>query len=229
MIGPTPFGDCPALVISHWDLDHYRLLFSVGNSDFKMLNEVFVSSETVSVTSQTMLNVLQKNCSCPIHIIHPASKTSKSRSIGMQLETNINSFCFLKGEKSASTNLSGLALIVNGKDGIALLTADHSYSQIYNNMLPHLQSISQSSISSLQNTFKNIYMVVPHHGGYGKKLLANFSFGNLNFPHKLQKAIVSTGTNPYNHPLKSVRQFLVNEGFVWERTDVRQSDIDVLL
>lgn len=115
------------------------------------------------------------------------------------------------GEARKSLNHSGTALEVHSEKECALLTADHTYKQIFEDMYP--------------NTDKDLIlnMVVPHHGG---------NAGQIPSPIYIYKpgiAIISTDGVSYGHPLPKVMNRLKTEGFQIYRTDVIGTNITLTL
>lgn len=202
-----------SLIISHWDIDHYNLLKVATDKELKNLCCVYIPNVCVSLTSKNIANRLLKHCKYVV-AIPPSTKRKRKRTISLQEIYSDSNYKMFTGEKSSSTNKSGLALAVWGNKSIVLLTADHSNKQVFDDMYFSIPIDEQN---------KQIYLVVPHHGGNAG------SFTNMISVQHPKKAIVSTGKNNYGHPLNQARIFYTKLGFEWIRTDYEKSDIIITL
>lgn len=182
---------------------------------------MYVSSVAITVTSQKILKRLVQYCKT-VHSIVPQPHTNKG-AIGMVPCVPDKHFTLFVGEQSSQTNLSGLSLIVSGNKNYAFLCADHSYSQVFGDMLSTLTHSTRVKRINILNQDSQLHLVVPHHGG------CTCSFPSVFLPIQSGRAMVSTGSNPYGHPKKEARQYLQSLNFQWSRTDWQHDDICVTL
>ena len=120
-------------------------------------------------------------------------------------------YSLFTGEEHLNPNLSGLLLSVSSKRATAFLTADHSNHQIWDEMY-----------AELKDEWKELNIVVPHHGGNGGK-----SSGPKG--KNPGQAVISVGNNHYGHPKKAVIKSYESAGFKVSRTDIKKDDIDIIM
>lgn len=198
----------PSLIISHWDIDHYKGIFQLKSSEINDFCCVFAPDILISETSKRAFKALKDNNSYIVAVAEITTRKVK-RKISTQIYDSGNNYVLFQGEKASNRNHSGLSLAVWNQEA-AILTGDSSYYQVFENMIPELPN----------NSYINL--VTPHHGGQAG------SINSASFNSVLAKfAITSTGRNSYGHPFNSVRQQLSSLGFQWTRTDHLNSDITI--
>jgi beta-lactamase superfamily II metal-dependent hydrolase len=205
------FADCPTLIISHWDIDHYQSLFEVDKSDLSNLGCVFVPDKLITETSKRAFKLLEDNCKFLNVICESSERVIKNR-ISLEICGKGDNFAFFRGEKSSDINKSGLALVVWNETGCVILAGDHHYSQVFCDVYDNIPLRRQINI------------VTPHHGGKAGKIPTEIEGKIL---PKL--AITSTGNNNYGHPKEEIRKKLLKIGFKWLRTDIAGKDVEVIL
>ena len=201
-----------SLIISHWDCDHYNILTAGDESLLRNLCCVFVPEKAISLTAKQVIKKLEKNCRYIVAFSSP--QTQKGSRVGMQvIRENANYQLFI-GERSADTNKSGLALAVYGRNGIAMLSADHRNSQVWKDMYGKMKSCKGT---------QELHIVLPHHGANCGRLYKKLSI------HKAGISAVSVGKNSYNHPNQKTLDYYEGKGFEVKRTDCERKDIIIKL
>lgn len=219
--------DHPILIISHWDIDHYKLLEAVSDAQLRQLNCAILPHTCISATSKRMAKRLEFLCPNVV-AVPPAPKTS--RFIGMDVLFQGGHYMLQVGHNSANVNLSGLALTLWGSHGCVFLCADHSYSQLFQHMKPKFLSIPKTFWDKrklLNCTPLPCHMVVPHHGGHAGAIKATYSLANSSIQPGL--AVISTGPNYYGHPFPWVETALSGLGLQVTRVDILGRDVSLNL
>jgi beta-lactamase superfamily II metal-dependent hydrolase len=156
----------------------------------------------ISVTSLELYEKLKKHCS-EVHVVASPNKTDHRNKLSVYDQGK--TYKLYVGEQSTSINNSGLLLTLANEQTTALLCADHSYSQIFKDVIP------------TESNTTTINMVVPHHGGNSSKSI----------PEKgitAGEAVISTDGVSYGHPNPDVVKKLEELGFVVIRTDKLEED-----
>lgn len=205
------FLDSPSLIISHWDVDHYKAIFQIEDTLINQLCCVMCPSILPNLTSKRAFKILQENCGY-INTISPSNLRKVKRKVSLEVLFKYKNLYLFRAEKSSDRNKSGLSIALWNKKGAAILAGDHHYSQIfldiYNNIPPGLE----------------LNIVTPHHGGEAGKL--DSFVGKISM---VNKAVTSTGKNSYGHPKDENRKGLSKMGFKWLRTDNVGNDIVINL
>lgn len=195
-----------SLIISHWDIDHYKLLCYAGSTFLQRISCAFYpSTGIIGTTAKQALARIEYFCQSK-NAINPVQKKAPYKE-GIQKLFNNSTFTLFTGEKSRSKNWSGLLLSVHSKTATAFLTADHSNYQVWDEMYTY--------VGKINNT---LHIVVPHHGGY---------CGNVPIKSGVLsgKAVISVGKNGYKHPsLKTISAY-VDAGYTVLQTDRQGNDI----
>lgn len=193
-----------SLIISHWDVDHYNLLTVVDDCFLHRIDNVFYPSEVIGLSAKQIADRIAQCCNC-IAIDSP-NRTLPNK-CGISVINSGNNYKLFIGEKSKSKNRSGLLLAVYSKTATALLTADHTNYQVWDNMY-----------AEIEPKLGELHIVVPHHGGKcGKESVR---------PGKLSGiAAVSVGKNSYKHPNKAVLKQYEGAGYRVICTDDCGKDI----
>lgn len=199
------------LVISHWDLDHYRLLLALTEENINdMFCYIICPSKVVSNTSISLLNRLTGKLGRGRVI--PINNPPRNNN-GASLNSIFNSG-FLNlyiGCNYRNINKCGIVLLLNGSQKSVLFTGDSSYKQL---------SVVLNNGSSING---DLFFVIPHHGGNDRTLSPQFN------PVNVSEAIISVGrNNRYNHPSRTVLSFFRNRGIEIYRTDDSQTFVDSL-
>jgi len=181
-------------IISHWDLDHYRVLLNMTSSQINMIQSLLVPSKMPNTLSvKNTLNLLGTH-KVPIEVLGPAFKTGRYIelvSLGMK-----NGIEVYRSTDGKNINQSGIALCVNGKKSTGGLTGDHHYRQLNNSVF--------SSCAEQQYT-----MVVPHHGGQAGVFKEDY-WNSINF----KGGAISTKSGRYrNLPRDNIHKFFRNKSF----------------
>ncbi|MGE7880298.1 aldolase [Peribacillus muralis] len=137
-------------IISHWDLDHYRALLDLDDSQLKLMKNIVVPSKMPSTLQ--LKSALRRliHLGIKVDIILPSLKIGSR--IDLISQGRVNNVELFRSSDGANINQSGIVLTIEGANKIGVLTGDHHYPQIYNAVL---------NIKSL----KPYELVVPHHGG----------------------------------------------------------------
>jgi beta-lactamase superfamily II metal-dependent hydrolase len=207
----TAFNDCPSLIISHWDIDHYKAVFQIDDSLLSKICCIFCPSKLPNLTSERAFKVLQRNC-CFIHSIKECDSRVVKRKISLDLYFKNSNFVLFRGEKSADRNKSGLSMAIWSNSKSIILSGDHHYYQLFEHIYKEIPSGFE------------LNLITPHHGGEAGNL-TNYipKISNVNI------AATSTGKNSYGHPYEKNRKSLAKMGFKWLRTDNLGKDIEILL
>ena len=207
-------ADKPCLIISHWDIDHYNLLTVVDDIALERLSAVYVPESCITLTAKNVADRLM-HCCPNLFVVYAKKDHLIKRQVSLRVLAQGHYFILFCGESAASLNLSGLALVVWGSSGAAFLSADHSYGQVFTNMVDAFSNAVNGSMLPM-------HLVVPHHGGKAGTIPP------LTQPVIYGRAIVSVGKNQWGHPISYVRNTLTKR-FTWERTDYVGGDISVQL
>lgn len=193
-----------SLIISHWDLDHYKMLCIVPDKFLQNLCCVFCPPQGIGMTLKQVIGRIEMNCDF-INVIE--SKRQLARMCGITEEYSGNRYKLFVGEKNRNKNESGLLLSVFNETATAFLTADHSNYQIWNQMY---------ALTKVGN--RMIHIVVPHHGG---------DCGNAIIPRRNAPgiAVISVGSNNYGHPKKKTISLYRDAGYTVMQTDRCGHDI----
>lgn len=213
LLTDSSFDDHPCLIISHWDMDHYNLLKILEEEKLANFRAACIPPEYISLTSQKMVKKLIR-CHVPLYLISPAAATPGAR-YEMDLKASTSNFALFCGKKSRSRNNSGLALSVRNKAQFVFFCADHAYPQLQSMIRNRLneEMLQRIFLSGLSGRY---HIVVPHHGGRAGRMPHDL-FSIPAYP--AGKALVSTGYNPYHHPLPAVQNAFTANHFDWISTD----------
>lgn len=213
----------PILVISHWDLDHYRCLVGMSLLDLQCFSGVFCPEHMKSITSQKVfLNLYSALPGRVWSVIAPARRKSGQYNIHRVASYNADQFNLFVGDRQSNINFSGLLVGFVGYNEIAELTGDAHLSQA-DELLHKMNRINP-------NTMPN-NIVVPHHGGVPRSGIHVLNWPINYIPHE---ALISVDANDpinnarYHHPDTQVINMYTSAGFSVERTDL-QGDLIVNL
>lgn len=211
----------PILVISHWDLDHYRCLVGMSLQDLQCFSGVFCPEHMKSITSQKVfLNLYSALPGQVWSVVAPARRMSGQYNIHRVASYNAGQFNIFVGDRQSNINYSGLLVGFYGYNEVANLTGDAHFSQadeLLSNMSGGLTFVMPNNI------------VVPHHGGKTNSGIMRFSNNYVT-----NKALISVDAKDpinkarYHHPDSQVINMYKSAGFSVERTDL-QGDLIVNL
>lgn len=193
------------LIISHWDLDHYNLLITANGQVLGRIKNVYAPNNCITLTSQNVVNKLNSS-SINLKLIAPINKRVKRRQISLHEISAGNNWTMFCGEKSSSTNNSGLALAVYNYDKCVYLCADHTYNQSFDDM--------HAYICSKIYSYK-CHFVVPHHGRWAGK----YNIANYNTSMAPGFAVASCSRKSYGGPLCQNINMYKALGFNWIETE----------
>ena len=193
------------LIISHWDLDHYNLLITADGQVLGNINNVYAPNNCITLTSQNVVNKLN-SYSINLKLIAPINKRVKRRQISLHEISAGNNWTMFCGEKSSSTNNSGLALAVYNYDKCVYLCADHTYNQSFDDM--------HAYICSKIYSYK-CHFVVPHHGRWAGK----YNIANYNTSMAPGLAVASCSKKSYGGPLRQNIMMFNALNFNWIETE----------
>ncbi|MBN9901370.1 hypothetical protein [Bacillus thuringiensis] len=205
------FKDSPSLIISHWDIDHYKAIFQAESELLGSLCCVFCPAKLPNLTSERAFKRLKENCNY-INSIEEDDSRLISRRISLSLVFDEPNFVLFRGEKSSDRNKSGLSIAVWNKNSSIILAGDHYYYQIFDYIY---KKIPQGL---------KVNLVTPHHGGEAgslKRYIGNIPNVNI--------AATSTGENNYEHPKPENKKNIIKMGFKWVSTNEVNGDIEILL
>ncbi|MGC5774561.1 hypothetical protein [Paenibacillus pabuli] len=201
----------PTLIISHWDVDHYKAIFQIESHLLSRLCCVFCPSNIPNLTSKRAYEILKQNCNY-INAIDSSNTRLIKRKVSLSPLYSGSNYKLFRGEMSSNRNKSGLSITLWSDINSVILAGDHYYSQIFDNIYSEIPSGMRLNI------------VTPHHGGEAGRIDKYIGvITNVN------KAVTSTGTNNYGHPKDTNRKDLARMGFSWSRTDHINNDITIQL
>lgn len=199
-----------ALVISHWDIDHYQCLVKRSVDE---LSSCFTAVYCPSPKSKTSIDVCDslKSALGNRYIEIPTYLQNYNRQFWPQMELQFrnNQIALYKGNGCTNINHCGIALFVNGNNKTAIFTGDLKIGQCRDIWIN--ESVSKPHI-----------LIVPHHGGScGKR--------SLNEQYSIDIAILSVGINNiYRHPSEDIMRYLNKKGCSIKRTDYNGDVIESL-
>lgn len=194
-----------SLIISHWDCDHINLLCEVDNCFLENICCVFYPPGIVSMTAKQIAARMAIYCRYRVEVL-PKPRRIRHK-CGIQRVDSGKGYILYTGEKSESPNQSGLLLTLSSTNSAALLTADHTNYQVWD------VAFNDARVHN-----KRLHIVVPHHGGYCGRTAVQ-SVANPG------KAVISTGSNPYGHPLQTTLTAYRCAGYAILQTDIIGDDI----
>ena len=203
----------PLLVISHWDLDHYKCLLELQMTEL-ILFECFVVKEILPTA--TAKKAYDRIKSIPrVKILAISSPTSHTSSEIVQLIEKENKVSLYHGIGN-NRNTTGIIVNVSNKNALTILSGDCAWYQI--NHLLREEAITKKK--------RCCNIVVPHHGS-GKDI----SFKGFVVPYTwtYSSAAISVGKkNIYKHPYSSVVNYIKGlfDRNVY-RTDDKNGPIDL--
>ncbi|MGR5962536.1 hypothetical protein ACT7DN_19860 [Bacillus paranthracis] len=101
-------------VISHWDLDHYRAILDLDDTQLRLMKNIVVPSKMPDTLQlNKALNRLQ-SFGINIDIIPPALKRERSRRIELISRGKIHNFKLFRSSDGANINQSGIVLTIEG-------------------------------------------------------------------------------------------------------------------
>lgn len=175
------------IFISHWDVDHYQSILAYEDEDYDKLQAV-IGPDVIpkTATYERVKNTLKYH-DIELFTMPPSERDpgDRGRRINLKFRSKLGPFDIFRSNRGISRNKSGIVIVVNGNDNMAILTGDHHYTQILNAVNGRRWWRAQEVI-----------LVAPHHGGNAGKLDVRRwckTFG------KVQTAI-SVGENHYGHP-----------------------------
>lgn len=199
---------CISLIISHWHTDHYNLLCVVDDAFLSSLCCIFCPPDCITLTAQQLVTRIERLCKYRVTIF--PKDITQSRKCGIQAVIERKKYILYTGEKSLNKNLSGLMLKIESKSALAILSADHSNYQVWDQLLLNSPNLEK----------KSLYIVVPHHGGNSGK-------GRITSVGCDKTAIISVGSNGYGHPHKKTLNNYEQADFHIIRTDQHNGDVSV--
>jgi hypothetical protein len=180
----------PVCLISHWDLDHYHLLFALADATLCSFSAFICRGVLPNLTSRIIYSKLLNLNPTSLKSLPatPAAPRRNSERL-VRLSPVSAKFLIYNGSQHSSRNKSGLCMAVKTHESNLVFGADMDYSQLSAYVLPDL------------NYRSNHHLIVPHHGGRAGVFVYN---PGKSIP---QNAIISVGPNPYGHPLEiNIRQ-----------------------
>lgn len=173
-------------VLSHWDIDHYNALLYIENQDLDEF-EIFVVPEMLptKTSKRAFDRIAQRN----VLAVPMRHRTTLPNSTRFQPIFNNGLFILYRGSRHYNRNKSGLTITAHKNNADVLLSGDTHYDQIDNYMLSQCSN-------------KDLYVVMPHHGGEAGETDRILGWNNLS------EAAISVGKNQWNHPLKAVTDAL---------------------
>ena len=205
----------PIVIISHWDLDHYRCLLEMTPEEIGYFG-VFVVVETLpTATAEKAYDLIKKAPKVKVVAIPTFGKSTSKRPVMIKDCIQSSKVSIYPGVGS-NRNSKGLIVVVKNKKTAVLLSGDCPWYQ--------LNHVMRNEAGTVKNV--ECHLVVPHHGA------KDDSYTGFVIPccWKYGKAAVSVGQgNHYSHPGTSVLDYLkelLNTKDI-DRTDKQKGDIDL--
>ena len=202
----------PALIISHWDVDHYHFLTAKSDQALSSFKFILCRDMTPSLMSRVMFTRL-KRLNKNLIAVSADSRTTTLRETPLFDIYNNGRFVIFNSGNSRNRNKNGISMLIKNSTNSILLPGDQHYGQFHHFVLPVYLSYKHTH---------NI--VVPHHGGHA----GSYKY-ILHSKVRKGEAVVSVGCNSYGHPLLKVLKCLRNDRFKVFRTDILSKDIKVQL
>lgn len=174
-------NDLSLFVLSHWDIDHFSLLFSLSDACLKRFRYCIFPAHVNGLSEFLFIRSLYILGSKVAVSAHPSSVPWQQYPLNHSITLFVNKYL------KSSTNNSGLNLFVKGDTNNAMLPGDCRYRLV--------ESQVNKVLSSPMGSGHVHYLVVPHHGGAA----GAFSYSIPNASRI--DGIISVGPNHYRHPL----------------------------
>ncbi len=207
----------PIVILSHWDLDHYRCLLEMKPKEIGYFGAFVVVETLPTATAQKAYDLIKKAPKVKIVAI-PTYGKSKSKIPVMFKDCIQSSKVSIYPGVGSNRNSKGLIAVVKNKKTAVLLTGDCLWSQ-----LNHVMRNEAKASNELE-----CHLVVPHHGSSKDDLYYGFVIPCC---WKYGIAAISVGKgNRYHHPNRSLLAYikeLYGIKKAIDRTDKLQADIDL--
>jgi len=190
--------DC-TLVISHWDLDHYKCLMQMTGRQMSIkFRQVICSDQTKSVSSQRILERLRSVLGGRVFCLRPPERERYTPYPVMHPFARNGRISIYIGEYSTNINYCGMNVFIDGTRCSVQMTGDC--------MLAQADDVISNQFIMGQLCSPDHVLVAPHHGGYlGEEVLRYNSKSHIN-PYG---AVISVGAdNRYGHPAPATMNFL---------------------
>lgn len=192
IVGRAMLNQEYGVIISHWDLDHYRAILELTDDELKLMKYIIVPTKMPN-TKELIKTINRLNAfDIPICVIPPSNRTG--RKINLTSLGVMGIFELYRSSDGSKINQSGIVLSVEGNNKVGILTGDHHYNQLH------------ESVFSSQNV-KPFIFVVPHHGGNAGVFKSSL-WASINFV----SGAMSTKKNGYrNMPLPDVHKHFIDD------------------
>jgi hypothetical protein len=198
----------PVLFLSHWDKDHYHALIEMTDTEIKCFSKfIYIDRAITNSTSLLLDRFISALGYNNVIRISNVPRITRGGKTPLYLLSEENSQVLIFTSMYHKTrNISGLVLALRTKKSSVIFSGDCFYSQLSENVLPHLNFVS------------NHNLIVPHHGGQaGKYIYDSTTLNKTN-------AIISAGKSKH-HPSKYYTSFLRDEFTNLRSTKVENCDI----
>ncbi|KYG57880.1 ComEC/Rec2 family competence protein [Planococcus maritimus] len=179
-----------SIVISHWDVDHYHVLFKMEKSELRKIEKVIAPTPPANIKGETpktiarVIELLEDENICIEFIPKSRKLDNSTQKVEIHFSCVINSYISLYRTTGAKNkNLDSIVLYYEGNDKSIVLTGDNYYNKVYEFILA-------------PRTINKLIMVVPHHGGLAGKFIPR-DWASLS----TETVICSWGINNYGHSL----------------------------
>lgn len=201
-----------SMIISHWDCDHYNLLCVADDAFLEKICCVYYPPNVITLTAKQIAARIRRCCKYRVAI--SPERHAPSRKCGIHTVYEGRQHTLFTGESHRNPNKSGLLLAVYSKTATAFFTADHSNYQVWDQMYNYNNHKGRKN--------KTLHIVVPHHGGNcGKPTVQRVALPGT--------AVVSVGSNNYNHPHPATLAAYRCAHYNLVRTDRAESDIIICM
>lgn len=203
----------PILVISHWDLDHYKCLLGLTVAELGLFECFVVKEELPTATAQKAYNRILTIPGVKVQAVSSINGLNSSEMV--RIKEKGNKVSLYQGIGN-NRNTTGIIVTVNNKNTLTILSGDCAWYQI-NHMLREEALLKKNRCCNL---------VVPHHGS-GKDL--SFKSFVAPCPWTYGSTAISVGKkNKFKHPSASVVDYIKGLfGSKASRTDYNITPIDI--
>lgn len=208
----------PAMIISHWDVDHYNCLLQLTSAELTIFSYVLCTRELPNSTAQKAYLKLSSTAGLKIISI-PTKSTSRSKRFPVESNVFSSRHYSLYQGIGNDRNTRGLVLSIRQNNSVSFLTGDAAWYQ--------LSHIVREEAINFANV-KEFNLVLPHHGSGKDDTYKGFviptvwDYGNAGIS-------VSRKHNKYGHPSATVIDFMKSKFGSLKRTDKVGSSIDIVL
>ena len=185
----------PIVIISHWDLDHYKCLLQMTTKEIGLFAAFIVVETLPTATAEKAYDLIKATPSVEVFSIPTYGKSKSKVPIDVNNSIQLNKISIYSGIGS-NRNTRGLIAVIKNASTAVLLSGDCLWAQ-----LNHV--IKNEAISFVS---RKCHLVVPHHGSGKDETYIGFVIPST---WTCGEFIISVGKNNiYKHPSRKVTAYL---------------------